>query len=222
MVRNFKLHNGELALTVSLACETAGHVRGEKSAMIAHILGGKSPCEHVSVEATTVATALKNVQASSEKSAPKRTGSAASLPDSQAGKKMKQTTMSSHVFKGNNIPFSKPEVVAIQAQALRAVISANLPFQVFEDIEMLKLFEMMCCQAPAIMPSAKVVGGRLLDQASSLMESNLDVILRAAIVGLVADGWKAITKSGINGICTNINYKVRTQFIQLVMMLTDI
>jgi len=38
----------------STACAAAGHVHGEKSAMIAHLIGSK-PCGHASPEAKRVA-----------------------------------------------------------------------------------------------------------------------------------------------------------------------
>jgi hypothetical protein len=37
-----------------LACEKAGHVRGEKSAMIVHLIGNKA-CPYASMEAKKVA-----------------------------------------------------------------------------------------------------------------------------------------------------------------------
>ncbi|KZP22392.1 hypothetical protein FIBSPDRAFT_690520, partial [Athelia psychrophila] len=198
-----------------------GHVRGEKSALIAHILGGKAACVHASSQATAAATTLKNALASSSgsstptsASSSKRTGSVASLPDSQPGKKSKQTSLLPHAFKGNDMPFSPPEAAAFQAQALRAVISANLPFRVFEDLEMIKLFEMMRSKAPDVLPSRKVIGGRLLDEAGAVVESKIDKLIRAEIVGLTADGWKSLTKSAVNGICVNVNYKSYT--LQLV------
>ena len=41
-------------------------------------------------------------------------------------KKSKQTNIVSHTFKGIDMPFSSSEIVAVKAQALCAVISANL------------------------------------------------------------------------------------------------
>jgi hypothetical protein len=36
-------------------------LRGEKTALIAHILGGKNPCVYASAEATAAATALRQL-----------------------------------------------------------------------------------------------------------------------------------------------------------------
>jgi hypothetical protein len=82
------------------------------------------------------------------------------------------------------MPFSPSEKDAIQAQALRATISANLAFKTFEDPEVIKLFWMMRTAAPEILPSAKVIGGRLLNGAAEIVEKKMDKILKGKIVGL--------------------------------------
>lgn len=87
-------------------------------------------------------------------------------------------------YKGNDIPFSKEQTEAIKAQALRAVISANLPFCALENPEMLTLFWMMRTAAPEIIPSAKVIGGRLLDAAAKTAEVAVKAVMKDAEVGL--------------------------------------
>jgi hypothetical protein len=82
------------------------------------------------------------------------------------------------------MPFSPSEKGAIQAQALRATVSANLPFRVFEDAKVIKLFWMMRMAAPSILPSAKVIGGRLLNDAAVVVEKKMDKILQGKNVGL--------------------------------------
>ena len=210
------------------ACNAAGHVRGEKTALIAHILGGKGPCVHASAEATAAATALKQLSgpsgknsttASQASSSTKRTASMSSLPDSQPAKKSKQTSLVPHVFKGIDMPFNPNEAEAVRAQALRAVISANLSFRVFEDREVIRLFEMVRSTAPSVLPSGKVISGRLLDNAGAMVETKIDKIIRSETVGLVADGWKSITKNAVNGICVNVNYKVRfSNCLQVILI----
>ena len=81
------------------------------------------------------------------------------------------------------MPFSPSEKGAIQAQALRATVSANLPFRVFEDA-VVKLFWMMRTAAPSILPSAKVIGGRLLNDAAVVVEKKMDKIPQGKNVGL--------------------------------------
>jgi hypothetical protein len=85
---------------------------------------------------------------------------------------------------GIDMPFSLNETDAIQAQALRATISANLLFQAFEDPEVVKLFWMMRMAAPSVLPSAKVIGGRLLNDAAAVVEKKMDRLLKGKSVGL--------------------------------------
>ena len=125
-----------------IACNAAGHVRGKKTALITHILGGKGPCVHASAEATAAVTALKQLFGPSGKnsmtvsqasSSTKRTASMSSLPNSQPAKKLEQTSLVPHPFKGIDMPFNPNEAEAVRAQALHAVIPTNLSFRVFED-----------------------------------------------------------------------------------------
>ena len=80
--------------------------------------------------------------------------------------------------------FSLSERDAVQAQALCATILANLPFQVFEDPNVIKLFWMMRKAAPSILPSTKVIAGRLLEDAAVVVEKKMDKILKGKSVGL--------------------------------------
>jgi hypothetical protein len=75
------------------------------------------------------------------------------------------------------MPFSSTEIAAVQAQALRAVISANLSFRVYEDPEVIKLFWMMRTAASEILPSGKAVGGRLLNDAAENVEVKIGELL---------------------------------------------
>ena len=97
---------------------------------------------------------------------------------------MKQTDLSTHSYKGIDMPFSPAEAAAIQAQTLQATISGNAPFRFFKDIEVLKLIRMLRTAAPEIMPSAKVVGGHLLNKAAENIETKISKILRKKDVGL--------------------------------------
>ena len=178
-------------------------MRGEKNAFIAHILGRNKVCIHASAEAISVATALRlalSTTASSEStgassamiSGKNKRGHASTLSSSAAKpstsepstKKTKQGNLTGHTYKGIDMPFSPNETMAVQAQALRAAISANLPFQVYENPEMIKLFQMLRTAAPDIMPSAKMVGGRLLNDAAEIVELKLDKLLRKKSLGL--------------------------------------
>jgi hypothetical protein len=55
------------------------------------------------------------------------------------------------------VPFSTSETDAIQVQALRAIVSSNSPFGLFEDPEMLTLLGMLRSQTPIIIPTRKVL-----------------------------------------------------------------
>ena len=97
---------------------------------------------------------------------------------------MRQTDLLGKTFRGVNMPFSESEKDAIRAQSLRAVISANWPFQSFENPEVVKLFWMMSSAALEILPSGKVVGGKLLNDAAAMVESKLSKVLNSKQVGL--------------------------------------
>lgn len=79
---------------------------------------------------------------------------------------------------------------------------------------------MLRSAALAIMPTAKLVGGRLLDAAAEIVDQKLKMALRGrADVGISADGWKSATKSSVNGITINIDGKAHT--LDLVEVTAD-
>jgi hypothetical protein len=167
------------------ACELTGSTRGERSAFIAHILGRRGTdkaCPYASKEAINEAKAHRDE--SDDITSTKRP-----LNDEpnvvSAPKKAK--TMSQAPLKAYNaleMPLGKHEKAAVRVQALRAVISANLPFRVFEDIEVLKLFSMLRQEAPAVLPSRKVLAGSLLNEVSGVVDKNLAKILHGQDLGL--------------------------------------
>ena len=81
------------------------------------------------------------------------------------------------------MPFSSSEADAIESQALRAIVSTNSPFSLFEDPEMFTLFRMLRSRAPDLIPSAKVIGGRLLNEAAATVEDKLSKILKGQVFG---------------------------------------
>jgi hypothetical protein len=83
------------------------------------------------------------------------------------------------------MPFSLEETAAVQVQALRAVISVNLSFRVYEDPEVIKSFWMMRTASSNILPSGKIVGGRLLNDAAENAELKMGKLLLGRSVGLV-------------------------------------
>ena len=170
-------------------------MRGEKSALIAHILGHNNiePCIHASEEARHATTDLRAITTTlvvkplvtaPSRNNSKRDCAASSVATESLTKKMKQTDLSTHSYKGIDMPFSPAKAAAIQAQTLQATISGNAPFRFFKDIEVLKLIWMLRTAALEIMPSAKVVGGRLLNEAAENIETKISQILRKKDVGL--------------------------------------
>ncbi|KAJ7258428.1 ribonuclease H-like domain-containing protein, partial [Mycena haematopus] len=89
------------------------------------------------------------------------------------------------VYSGMDQPFTTAEAAAVQAQVLRATVSAGLSFRTWENPEMQKLLGMFRSAAPAIMPSRKVVGGRLLNEAAGKIEERVHSLLRGREIGLV-------------------------------------
>lgn len=61
------------------------------------------------------------------------------------------------------------------------------------------------------MPTGKVIGGRLLNQAAGIVDKKVKGRLTNRVdVGLIADGWKAANRSAVNGIGANIDGKSYT------------
>jgi hypothetical protein len=84
-----------------------------------------------------------------------------------------QTSIKPHTYKLIDIPFSPSDWDVVQAQALRAVISTNSAFRLFEDPEMQELFHLFRTAAPSVLPSGKSVGGKLLNDAAQSVEEKL-------------------------------------------------
>ncbi|KZP27364.1 hypothetical protein FIBSPDRAFT_948639 [Athelia psychrophila] len=202
------------------ACKSAGSQRGEKSIFISHILGNtrtkKSPCPHSGEAAINTAKAQQAAtKVTVEPSGAKHSRSSSTSTESQFSapptKKMRQPSIATHMYPGTKMPFSTAQAAAIQDQALCAVISANLPFHVFENPEVLKLVSMFRSATPGIVPTAKLVGGRLLNKAADIVHEKTVHIFRGRInVGICADGWKSATRNAVNGIAGNIDGKSYT------------
>jgi hypothetical protein len=199
------------------ACEAAGKTRGTKDAMLAHLISGTArKFQNASDAAVNMALSVKypgekiviqTVAAGSKHARSSRNAS----HSEQLQKKMKQAQISPHVFKGLDIPFNAAQTAVIQAQCLHAVISTNSSFSFFEDPEVVELLKMMRTAAPAILPSGKCIGGKLLNDASGVIEVELEGILQGQMIRLVNDRWKGARKEKLDGVCANVDYKVRSQ-----------
>ncbi|KAJ6609924.1 hypothetical protein B0H10DRAFT_2225457 [Mycena sp. CBHHK59/15] len=139
------------------ARRTAGSLPGTKEKFILHILGGKGvvPCMY----ASDAAKAEANSQCTADKA--KKSGWTF------------DKTCPVWICHGDDMPFSKSQAEAFQSQALRAIMSTNSVFSLFEDPEMMTLLGMARSLAPDILPSGKVVGGRLLNEAASTVDEKL-------------------------------------------------
>ncbi|KAJ7223699.1 ribonuclease H-like domain-containing protein [Mycena rebaudengoi] len=208
LVRKAEEHAEGLA-----ARKMAGSLPGTKDKFILHILGGKGTiaCAYASdaakAEASSRRTLGKAKQAAGPSAKHARSKSSAEADNATTQKKMKHEMLKTYT--GHDMPFSKSQAEAFESQALRAIISTNSAFSLFEDPEMLTLLGMARSLAPDILPSGKVVGGRLLNKAAATVDEKLSKLLEGQ-VEFSADGWKSLTKDAINGVCANIDYKSYT------------
>ncbi|KAJ7136219.1 ribonuclease H-like domain-containing protein [Mycena filopes] len=242
------------------ACAAVGSIRGEKSAMVAHLIGGREACSHASAEAKADATAVRKATADAKESKelkkrPRADSTASPSAVAEPPKKKHQEnpkspysprkttkdmedliaearlyrktiipgpplhsipdfpdehtqgTLSSLVFRRNDMPFGADEKDAVQKQALRAVVSSGTPLQFFEDTEVKILFGMLRTTAPEILPTAKVVGGRLLDSAAADVDAKTIKVMNGRKTGLSTDGWKTLGKDAVNALCANVDFQ---------------
>lgn len=88
------------------------------------------------------------------------------------------------VFSGRDQSFTKAEADELQAQALRATVSAGMPFRVWENPEVVKFIGLLRSKAPDVLPSRKVIAGRLLDEAAAKVEVKVTQALQGREIGL--------------------------------------
>ncbi|KAJ7245930.1 hypothetical protein B0H12DRAFT_1073385 [Mycena haematopus] len=193
----------------------AGHVLGEKSAMIAHLIGGKVACPYASDAAKQAAKALKKGKSTaaasdSEEEHPRHKKRKKVFRD--VDKAMKQPELK--VYRGANIPFSWAELDRIQEQFLRATVSTNLPFRWTEDVEVIKLFLMFRSTACNVIPSRDVISGKLLNAAHAEVEEKLREALDKKFVVLSTDGWKDDSRNPITGV--NVSTGGKSYLVDLI------
>ncbi|KAJ6610935.1 hypothetical protein B0H10DRAFT_1953428 [Mycena sp. CBHHK59/15] len=186
------------------ACTAVGHTISLKGPWIAHILGGRTTCPNASVEAKAEATAQRK-EASEAKEVKKHPRS--DTPDPTEPKAKKHQTQSTlTTYQRNNMLCS-----ATAGAPSHRVVSGGLPLRAFREPEMLVLFGMLHLTAPEIMPTGKVVGGRLLDDAAEEVELKTEKVLKDKDAGLSpnhrTDGWKCKKTDSVNTICANVDYK---------------
>ncbi|KAJ3993349.1 hypothetical protein F5050DRAFT_1847240 [Lentinula boryana] len=213
------------------ACQTISTVHGDKHAFIAHIIRSRAndECKYASAEAKLEAIAQCSTEhnATSTK-APRTTEmkwklAQINFPSNKASdststepppKKAKSQTLKT--YNALNMPFRDDENHAVQAQALCAIVATNSPETLFKNPEMLKLFGMLRKESPAVIPAARVISGRLLDEAAEKANDKLKRVMKNRELGLVLDGWKSRKKDLLNGLCTNVDFKMQQQKTRMV------
>ncbi|KAJ6605628.1 hypothetical protein B0H10DRAFT_1820812 [Mycena sp. CBHHK59/15] len=184
-------------------------VLGVKASMIAHLIA----CPHASASAKKVAKQEKGGKSTASTSKTS-TADASSSDDGAPAKKkrkvfknvernMRQSELK--VFRGIDIPFSDAQAEMIRTQFLRATISANLPFRWTLDPEIIKLFLMFRSTATDVMPSDKVVSGRLLDEETAKVDKQVVKALNGKYVTVSSDGWK--DKYSVTGVDASVDGK---------------
>ncbi|KAJ6599536.1 hypothetical protein B0H10DRAFT_1959058 [Mycena sp. CBHHK59/15] len=181
------------------ACIAVSHVRLKKTAWIAHLIGGKVACPHASAEAKADATAQHKEVAGKKRAQT----DASEVMEPPPKMQLQQTLMP---YQKNDMPFSKSEANALHAQALSQCYGS------LKTPKMKILFGMLCTTAPAIIPTGKVLGGWLLDDAAADVELKTMKVLKGKNVGLSMDGWKCKKKDAINAICANMDFKACEAF----------
>ncbi|THU91256.1 hypothetical protein K435DRAFT_863575 [Dendrothele bispora CBS 962.96] len=200
------------------ACQKVHSVLGVKTSMVAHILGGTKACRYASDAAKTLAKRLRGKsqgkrERSDDEDEDEDEGSGAKISEPKPSKKHKAADrVEKHqsklkVYKGIDIPFSDKEKKAIQVQVARATASARLPDQWIEDPEVLKLMYMMRTKALDVIPSRKVLGGRLLKEESKRVEDELVERLEGQYVTLTCDGVKDVNKDSLVGVSVSADFK---------------
>ncbi|KAJ6629669.1 ribonuclease H-like domain-containing protein [Mycena sp. CBHHK59/15] len=207
-----------------VTCTNAGAVRGDRGPWITHILGGRgvAACPHALALAKKEAAAQKETETakkapgpiasgSGSSGAPPAASSVASLlhgrsnsadtSELPAPKRLKQGFF--QVFNAKDQEFTTAERDAFEAQVLRAMISAGISFRAWENPEMKKAIGMLRSAAPGILPSRKVVAGRLLDEAAEIIEGKVKRALQGREIGLVSDGWRSRKKMDVSALCAN-------------------
>ncbi|KAJ6596517.1 hypothetical protein B0H10DRAFT_1960178, partial [Mycena sp. CBHHK59/15] len=157
----------DLGLTI-LACTAMGSVLSKKDSWIAHLIGGKTACQYASAEAKADATAQR---IASKKRAEPETAGGTEPPHKKQQQDVTPIQSTLTGFRRNEMPYGEAEKAAIKSQALRAIVSGGLPLGTFEDHEMRLLIGMFRTTAPAILPTGKVAGGRLLKAAAADVEA---------------------------------------------------
>jgi hypothetical protein len=160
---------------------------GENKLWVAHVLGSQGivACPNASAVAkadVVAADTCKSTNNSQDWSSQKRAwdGDSSQL----AAKKQKQSTLKNKVYKGISIPFSHRETKSVHAQSEHVVITCNLVENFFLHPEVQTLFTMFHSAALEVLPSGKLIGGRLLDEAARNVDKRVKNELKGKQIGI--------------------------------------
>jgi hypothetical protein len=101
------------------------------------------------------------------------------------------------------------------------LISNSTSFCFFEDPEVHELFRMLRTTAPAILPTGKLISGKLLNNASEKVKLQLEKLLPGKMIGIVDDRWKGAKKEKLDGVCVNMDFKV-SAIVMLIKLMTHL
>ncbi|KAF8903395.1 hypothetical protein CPB85DRAFT_1377091 [Mucidula mucida] len=190
------------------ASSDKGSVRGDASAMLHHLVS----CPNVAAAVRKGCCSRKGVRNGGKDNDGSEGDDEADAGPSRPPKRQrleatKQMLKQTHlkVFKGINIPFSALEKAAVQAQFMRATISANLPFRWTDDPEVISLFLMMRATADEVIPERCLLSGKLLNMAAN----NIDQVIHESVhrkhVSISTDGWKDNSHNSVTGVHIALN-----------------
>ncbi|KAJ7788224.1 hypothetical protein B0H14DRAFT_264813 [Mycena olivaceomarginata] len=149
------------------------HVRGVKSAMLAHLIS----CPHATKAAKKMAKDLKTGKSAGDESDDGQNSDNNGPPQKRKRFTQVESSMKKQgqlkAFKGVDMPFSDAQRDLVQTQFLRATVSANLPFRWTLNPEVIKLFLMFRSTATDVMPTDKVISGRLLDEEEAKVRKKM-------------------------------------------------
>ncbi|KAJ6615382.1 ribonuclease H-like domain-containing protein, partial [Mycena sp. CBHHK59/15] len=102
--------------------------------------------------------------------------------------------------RGIDLPFADSHKDAIHAQCERVVVSCNLAEGFFEQLEVQSLFKMFRSRAADVLPSRRLIGERLLNDAAAIVDKKVIKNLEGKNIGIQSDGWSRFRR-GITGVC---------------------
>ncbi|KAJ7641651.1 ribonuclease H-like domain-containing protein [Roridomyces roridus] len=206
----------ELQGTEQAVATMGDGILGHAPPWIAHLLGGQgiTRCPYASKKARDIArskdtrkkrpppspTKLTTTESESTSAASLKRPADSQPSAAQPSKKQKSLDTFLKPTKGVDAVFSDSHRTAIQAQCERVVVSCNLSEDFFTKPEVKALLKMFRSRAEDVLPSRKVIGGRLLTDAANLVDENVIKLFQDKYIGIQSDAWSRFRR-GITGVC---------------------